>query len=310
MAGTVLMAIAGLSVTLVGLTLANADSRLRLGDGGREPEFRGFKSTGSSLTFLCVLHNSFTNSGFQTDYIDRIDIHSANLDETLRGDSKFVDRTPLAWRETRELRFEVLVTVSLTTYNWRNFLVTFYDSKGRQVAQTPFTTRFLKPGDLKPKVRQMATLTDGVSDVPPPSLAVPTLIGASLSASVPKRYRDRQCRVFAKIVSASGQVAAVTDTYGELGESGRLDAKLKVVSRVDKLDQLGYMVYISPPRGSSTRDLSNAPITVNWTRMWSDGTTDASATKFILSRHQTANNGAPKAFSVAGGSVAVPKTLP
>jgi len=171
--------------------------------------------------------------------------------------------------------------------------VTFYDSKGRQVGQTSFTTRFLKPGDLKPKVRQMATLTDGVSDVAPPSPAVPTLVGASLSASVPKRYRDPQCRVFAKIVSASGQVAAVTDTYGELGKSGQLDAKLKVVSRVDKLDQLGYMIYISPPRGFSARELSGARIIVNWTRAWSDGTTDTQAREFILKGHELANNTKP-----------------
>jgi hypothetical protein len=291
--GKVLMAIAGVGLTLAGLILTYGDSRLQMRGRGRPAEFRGFKSAGTSLTFLCVLHYSFANSGLRSDYIDRVDIHPANLDDALRSDSKFVDRTRIAWRDTRELRFEILVTTSLTTYNWRNFLVTFYDSKGRQVAQTAFSTRFLKPGDLEPKVRHMRTLTDGVSDAAPPPRSLRTLVAASLSTSLPERYRDPQRRLFAKIVSASGQIVATTDASGEPEKGGRFDAKLKVISPIDKLDPLGYMIYITPPHDSSRRQMSGARIVVNWTRTWSDGTTDVQATEFTPERHEPVNTPAP-----------------
>jgi hypothetical protein len=271
--GKVSVAILGIGMTLVGLTLTYADSHLELVDG-RAPEFHGYTSKGTSFTFVCVLHSSFTNSGLRSDYVDHIDIHPANLDETIRSEPKFTDRTPIAWRETKALRFEVVVTTSLTTYDWKNFLVTFYDSKGRQVAQVPFTTRFLRPDDIRPKVRQMLTLTDGVSDsAPPPRKPLPTLVAAWLSVSLPKAHQDPHRLLFAQLIS-SGEVVGKTNADGERERNGHFDAKLKIISRVDRSAALAYAIRMNPSPGPGFR----FPIT--WTRVWSDGTRDNLSVEF------------------------------
>jgi hypothetical protein len=294
MLGTALFAIAGIAVTLIGLALTHADSCLRMVKGGQQTEFRNFKSEGTSLTFLCVLHYAFTNSGLRADYVDRIEIHPVNLADNTHSEAKFVDRTRIKWRQTKELRFEVVLTTNTLTYDWRNFLVSFYDSEGRQIDQTSLTTRFLRPGDIIPKTRHMRTLTDGVSDVaPPPSQSLPTLATASLSATLPREYQDGDRRLFAKIMTTSGRIVALTQPHGELQKEGRFDATLNVVAKIDKAEPLGYMIYITPPGDPSKQLPSGFEISVKWTRTWSDGTSDVHATQFFP-RSRDADPGPPE----------------
>lgn len=267
-----LLAIAGVAITLAGLALSHKDSKLERLDGGGGPsEFGDYKTFDESLTMVLVLNEIFTNAGLESDYIDRVDIHPANLDKVMRGEAKFIDRSPIRWREKKKLRFELLVTTSLATYDWQNFLVTFYDSRGCQVGQTAVTARFLRPGDIQPKRRRMLTLTDGVSDkAPPPRVPLPTLVGVSLTASLPKAYRHRNCRLFARVLSTEGVVAG-TNSDGERESNGKFVSQLMVTGHANKMTPLRYMISLTPPDVSQPIG-AGFRVSVSWTLKWSDGT--------------------------------------
>jgi hypothetical protein len=256
-------------IPIATLIYANADSHLKMAAARSRPfEIRGYKSSGETFTALFVLYSHFTNSGLHADHVDRVEIRSVNLDTTLKSEPRFVDRQDIAWHEQKELRFEVLITASRNSFSWHDFVVTFYDSKGRQVAQAPFTTRLGAPGDIVPRVKQMKPAGPGawesVVSEPPRSNPTPTLIAASIAFSVPKIYHNRERRFFAQIREASGEVIGQSNPDGEVELNGRVELNMTLL-RTNATVPFTFGFWTDPPESGEFH------YSIEWTVFWSDG---------------------------------------
>jgi len=243
MIGKAILAIFGLAITIAGLIFAHGDSRLEI-VGGKQQEVRGHSASGKSYTFLVVVYCTFRNSGVRSDYIRHIDIQPADLDKTVNSEPKFVDTRSIAWRQTMDLRFEILVTTEIGT-GPKHFFLTFYDSKGRQVGQLNLTTKFMPPVP-----RAMVLPNTGASQgaIARPK-SIPTLRRITLSGAVPEAIRDPRRRYFVTFVTADGVVLAQSDPGGVVERNGRIDISIDDVLLVPTEGNPALLkVWTDPPR--------------------------------------------------------------
>jgi hypothetical protein len=264
--GKAALAVLGLAITAVSLTLAHADSHLEI-VGSRSPELRGYSPSGTSFTFLCVVYCTFTNNGLRSDYVDHIDIHPVDLDKTIKSEPKFTDRRIVAWREKKELRFEILVTSDINIHELKDFLLTFYDSKGRQVGQMPVAAGFEGPKAMDLNQERMKSLSYWEFFRPPGAMVT----GLTLSGSVPEALSNSHRRYFAKISAISGEVVAESNADGETERDGRIELQIKILSSIPP-NGFVFDVWTDPPRDPWLA------FQMTWTITWSDGTVE----KFIL----------------------------
>jgi hypothetical protein len=207
-AGKVTLAVISIGISLAALTFANADSHLTL-VSSKSPQFSGNNLSDTSYIFKLVVFGTFLNKGLRSDFIDHIEIHPLKFDQALKSEPVFVDKKPIGWREEKNLRFEVLVTTKLS-FDWQEFLLTFYDSKGRQVGEMPIKSRFAYPEKGSP----------------------PLLVSTRLAITVPERFRNPSRRFFAWFKNASGQVVAQSNPEGEPEKDGHADLSMKFLNPV------------------------------------------------------------------------------
>jgi hypothetical protein len=239
-AGKVTLAIVSIGISLAALTLTNADSHLTF-VSSKSPQFSGDTVSGQSYIFKLVVFGTFLNAGLRSDFVDHIEIHPVKFDQALKSEPIFVDKQVIGWREKKDLRFEVLVTTKFS-FDWQDFLITFYDSKGRKVGEMPIGSRFTYPGKGRP----------------------PIVVSTHLTITVPERFRDPQRRFFAWFKNASGEVEAQSNPEGELENDGHVDLAMKFLNPV-----------YHPSRSFSVLAVPVTPpgITIPMTMygVWSDG---------------------------------------
>lgn len=270
--GAIFAAVTAIVIPVATFVYANADSHLVMSTekSSHKPEIRGTTVSEGSITAMTAIYASFSNTGFRSDYIDRVEVRSINYDPTLSSEPRFIDRRPIAWREQKELRFEVLVTFALNSSAWHDFVVTFYDSRGRQVGQTPVTTRIGEPGDIAPKVKQMKPVGAGVwesaTTAPPPRAnSIPTLVAASIAGPAPQAYHVSDRRFFAWVLTPAGKVVAQSNPQGVRVKSGQINLEFQILTPVNRTMSLQAVVWTEPRPDPADH------LTLTGTLVWSDG---------------------------------------
>jgi len=263
--GKVTLAVVTVVISAVGLMLTNADSHLAI--FARGPwEFRGSKDDGQNLIVKNVLHATFTNYGLHSDYIDRIDIHPVELDETIKSEVLFIDRQIIHWRERKELRFEVLITNSMHNRDQRDLLVTFYDSKGRQVAQVPIATRIEFVHNIQPYIGFETRGEAASGGAKPPGNTPVTLSAAHVSIVFNTTAVANAERLFyADISSSSGNVVARSGPSGRSASKGNIDLQLSLLTPISRQEPLRCSIWAEPPTTAVFHGL------MTWSLEWSDG---------------------------------------
>jgi hypothetical protein len=257
--GKVLLAVVGLGMTVAGLTLTYADSHLTV-VGGMQPEIRGHLSSGKTFTVLLVVYCKVKNSGFKSDYIERIDIQPTDLDDTIKSEPKFTDREVVGWRGTKTLRFEVLISVAMGSGKKR-FQMVLYDSKGRQVGLVPITATFPEPS-----VPVFFNFVPPVDSLASPEKPPPTLVSLTLSGSVPEMKRNPQRRYFVTFTTIDGRIVAQSDPRGQLERDGSIELPIEFLSGGVEPFPVRCHVWTDPPREPWLS------FEMKWTSVWSDGT--------------------------------------
>jgi hypothetical protein len=262
--GKVLLAVFGLGMTVASLTLTYADSQLEI-VGGMQPEIRGYSSSGKAFTFLCVVYCTVRNSGFKSDYIDRIDMQPADLDETIKSEPKFTDRQIIGWRREKILRFELLISTAIGSGK-KHFQLALYDSKGRQVGFVPIATTFPEPS-----VPMVLDFTPPVDSSESPSKPQPTLVGMTLSGLVPEALRNPQRRYFVTFTAIDGKVVAQSEPSGQRERAdGSIEIPIKLppaaIGPFPEEFPVQFKIWTDPPREPWLA------FQMKWTSTWSDGT--------------------------------------
>jgi hypothetical protein len=251
----------------IALVLTHADSDLRSVERRDRPmAINDYKFTDSTMTVMVILYHTFTNKGLRTDYINDVEIRPVYLDASLKSEAKFVDRRPIKWRQTRELRVEVLVTFNRQSLRWHDFQVVFYDSRHRQVGQTFLTVRLGSPGDLAPRSKASKyvggdTWVSASTDPPPP-----VLLAASLTLHAKDGYPNSSVVVAAQLLSESKEIVAETIPTATVHKpDGSITCVFEVESRILKNDLLFLRLFTTPP---PTRPVGS----IQWSFWWADRT--------------------------------------